>query len=223
MCVIVYKPINKSIPTHELLEKCFNTNPDGAGYMIPLNNSVEIRKGFMTFEDFIEDFEDFVAKNKINTYQTPIVFHFRITTQGGVQKELCHPYPVCRDYEEMRMLANTCDIALAHNGIIQLTSQYSRKPLPYNDTMTFIKNFASLIIDNDIYFSNNPRKCELIENLISGSRLAIMNKYGYVKLIGQFTKVDGIFYSNTHMFDAPKKTSFKFKNYYEWLNDVDVD
>lgn len=207
MCVIVYKPVGQNEPTISILEKCFKINPDGAGYMLPLNNKVVIRKGFMTFEEFKKDYYDFIYKNEIDVVKTPIVYHFRITTQGGVKRELTHPYPICDTYEEMRKCVNTCDIALAHNGVISLTSQnwYYRKEQPtYNDTMTFIKDYASLLIANNLYFASHKNTCILLERLIGASRLAIMNKLGYVKLIGEFVKRDGIFYSNNHVFETPR-------------------
>ena len=241
MCVIVYKPKGIEMPSKQELEKCFKHNPDGAGYMLPLNDKVIIRKGFMTFDDFKKDINNIVKQNNIDVLNTPIVLHFRITTQGGVQQALCHPYPICRSYDEMRALASESDIARAHNGIISLTSEsnrysywnrttkkweYNEKQLDYNDTMTFIKDYASLIIDNDLYFAINSSKCELLERLIGASKLAIMNRKGFVKLIGQFIERNGVFYSNTnHLIDPKTYYGFKTtKNYtFEELGLYDND
>ena len=220
MCVIIYKPAGIEMPCEKDLKLCFETNRDGAGYMIPLNNKVIVRKGFMTFDDFKKDIRDFVKTNNIDPTNTPIVIHFRITTQGGVKQELCHPYPICDNYEQMRALASECDLALAHNGIISLCSEYSygythhydeklkkyvisTRPIPnYNDTMTFIKDYASLIIDNDLYFARKLNKVKLIEKLIGSSKLAIMNKKGFVKLIGKFEKRNDVYYSNLNAFNT---------------------
>lgn len=232
MCVIIYKPIGKLLPKESILEKCFNANKDGAGYMLPINNKVVIHKGFMDFNSFIESIKSTIIDNNINVEKTPIVIHFRITTQGGVQKELCHPYPICDNYDNMRKLDNECNIALAHNGIIFRCSEHSyggewdsiskkwvRKEQPkYNDTMTYIKDYANLIIDNDLYFARNSHKCELLERLCENSKLAIMNYKGFVKLIGQFSEINGIYYSNTYAFDKPK-TNISFKSTKEILSD----
>ena len=80
----------------------------------------------------------------------------------------------------------------------------------YNDTMTFIKDYASLIIDNDMYFARNKNKCKLLEKLIGFSKLAIMNKKGFVKLIGEFYQRNGVYYSNLHSFPSDDKL---LKNY----------
>ena len=59
MCVIIYKPKDTNLPTFKTLESCFNHNEHGAGYMLPLNGEVVIRKGFMTFKEFINsDYSD---------------------------------------------------------------------------------------------------------------------------------------------------------------------
>lgn len=223
MCVIVYKPIGKKLPSANTLKKCFEHNSDGAGYMLPINDKVVIHKGLMKFDDFKKDIEKLFRDNNIkDVTNIPIVLHFRISTQGGRQAGLCHPYPICREYEEMRKLENTTDMALCHNGIISRcsTSEYygghwdsktrswtrgTKQKLDYNDTMTFIKDYASLIIDNDMYFAQNDNKCELLERLCEYSKLAIMNSNGFVKLIGQFFEKNGIYYSNLYHFDEPKK------------------
>ncbi len=238
MCVIVYKPLGKKLPSENTLKKCFEHNPDGAGYMLPINDKVVIHKGLMTFNDFKKDIEKVFRDNHINVEQTPIVLHFRISTQGGRQPGLCHPYPVCRSYEDMRALATECDIGLCHNGIISScsTSSYygghwdkktkswvkgTPVQLDYNDTMTFIKDYASLVIDNDQYFAKNDAKCELLERLCEYSKLAIMNSKGFVKLIGQFFEKNGIYYSNMYHFDEPKKVLNTFLTRRDFDNDDD--
>ena len=217
MCVIIYKPSGSELPNEKTLRKNFKANPDGAGYMLPLNGKVLIRKGFMTFEDFMIDLIDVIDENGIDSTATPIVLHFRITTQGGIQKELCHPFPICRDYKKMRKLSQTCDIALAHNGIIShcSSSMYnmhydaelghyvygSERKISYNDTMTYIKDYASLIINGDLNFAKNPAKTELLERTVGGTnKLAIMNGNGNVHLVGDFKEKDGCYYSNLNAF-----------------------
>ena len=47
MCVIVYKPAGCPMPDEATLRSCWDTNPDGAGMMLPDGDAVRIRKGFM--------------------------------------------------------------------------------------------------------------------------------------------------------------------------------
>lgn len=227
MCVITYKPAGVKMPSKSILKKCFDKNPDGAGYMLPLNDKVVIRKGFMNFDAFYKDIKSTIAKNGIDSVKTPIVMHFRISTQGGIQAGLCHPYPICRDYKEMRKLENASDMALCHNGIISGCSEseyyggyWDRKTkswhrgekarLDHNDTMKFIKDYASLVIDGDADFAKSKAKRELLERLCEYSKLAIMNGKGAVTLIGHFEKKDGIYYSNMLHFSDPSSKSYDF-------------
>lgn len=137
MCVIVYKPAASKMPSLDDLRKCFEANPDGAGLMWPGDDGyVHIRKGLMTWDAFESAVlsRDFAGK--------PVVFHFRISTQGGIQPGLTHPFPVCGSYEAMRSLCVKSRMGLAHNGIIGLTSDGSKD---HNDTMRFVKDFAEAL------------------------------------------------------------------------------
>lgn len=225
MCVIMYKPKGFALPSIKDLRACFNHNRDGAGFMMPINNKVVIHKGFMTFKSFIKDLYETIRQNHIDVMNTPIVCHFRISTQGGVNQALCHPFAICDTYDEMRLLKHRCDMALVHNGIITLTSESAYyggywdgqnwhrgapKKLNHNDTMKFIKDYLSLIAENDPKFTQNANKCMLIERLIGASKLAIMNGDGDVKLVGGFYNREGRYYSNLHAFPNEDKLSLNY-------------
>ena len=101
MCVVVYKPKNKEMPSEKTLLDCFLANPDGAGYMFQKDNKVKIKKGFMTFKAFYDSLvKDYAETGKNTDY----VLHFRISTQGGVNKPLCHPYPVSKNMDDLKQL-----------------------------------------------------------------------------------------------------------------------
>lgn len=203
MCIAIYKKSGIKAPSNDILKRCFNKNPQGAGYMY-VDKSIDkviIRKGFMNFNEFINDYKSTIK----NPFDIDIVYHFRISTQGGINKELCHPFPLVDNYDDMRKLNFKADCAIAHNGIIELTSeryyqgfglQYGTRGASYNDTMTFIKDYLSLIIDNQNWY-NDKNKCKLIEKLIGNSRLAILDKTGHCELIGNWILDDGIYYSNS--------------------------
>ena len=190
MCVIVYKPKNIDFPKKETLYACWKKNDDGAGFMFPYKNKVIIRKGFMTFDDFYN-----ALKETQNTYGTnrPYVMHFRITTQGGVQAKLTHPYPLSKNMSDLQELNFESDIGVAHNGIISLTSSSSVKE--YNDTMKFITDYLSLIIKKRTFY-NDADTLNLIQSLCK-SKLCILDGSGHAQMIGDFVESkDGCFYSN---------------------------
>lgn len=213
MCIIVYKPKDVKFPSIETLQNCYKNNNDGCGFMYLNKGKVTIQKGFRDFETFYK------TVSKIST-KLPVVMHFRISTQGGVKEGLTHPYPLCTDYESMRKLKNTCEVGIAHNGIIRLTSDYGLHDIDYNDTMTFIKEYASLIIDTPQFYKDG-NKVNLLAKL-AGSKLAIMSNDGNVELIGDFLEVDGCYYSNDTYKDYKSRyLNWDYTSDYPYYNDLD--
>ena len=191
MCIIVYKPENVKMPDYETLKNCFNNNEDGAGYMFAHNGKVHIIKGLMFFGGFIKSLNHTVAKYGSDR---AYVLHFRWSTQGGVRRDCTHPFPLSKNMNDLRKLKTECDIGIAHNGIIDLTTSY-QKFLTYSDTMEFITEYLSLIIKGPLYYKNAD-KLKLIEKL-TDSKLAILDGQGHCELLGgKWTEDRGVFYSN---------------------------
>ena len=223
MCVIAYKPENTRMPEKAILRNCFNNNPDGAGFMFVKNNKVHIKKGFMTFNDFYSA----LSAYKPLWYNSPFTLHFRISTQAGINKECTHPFPLSTDMTQLRKLKIKTDVGIAHNGIISLTSNYWNKTITYSDTMEFITDYLTLIIDNKYYYKDK-NKVELIEKLAE-SKLLIMSSNGHCEMIGHFIKDDGVYYSNASYMATAKKVD-KINNdilerfkCFDNLDDDDID
>ena len=208
MCIIVYKPKDKLMPNEDILRECFIRNPDGAGYMFPEDNKVVIKKGYMNFKCFYKSvMEDY---NRLG-HQTPFVLHFRIQTQGGVNQECTHPFPLSKNMVDLRTLDTESRFGVAHNGIISLTSKssytqyydyktrtyrYDYSKPDYSDTMKFITDYLALIIKDEKWYKDDDT-LSLIEKLAGGSnKFAIMDGDGHTTLIGNFIEDNGIFYSN---------------------------
>lgn len=190
MCVICVSEKGKRQPSIGELKQMWKHNPDGAGYMYVKNGAVHIRKGFMKWADFVEAMarENFTADDAV-------VYHFRISTQGGVKAEMTHPFPLTNKLLVTEMLKVRCSCGIAHNGIIPVTADANDKD--YSDTARFITDYMSWIIQ---YRSDlrDKQKLEQIKMLIGRSKLAIMTTDGEVIELGDFTDVDGIMVSNTY-------------------------
>ena len=102
MCIIVVKKAGIAAPSDEMFENMWNHNPDGAGFMYTANGGVCIEKGFMEYKDFYKAYKR--VEGKIDTVQTPMIFHFRITTHGGTSPENTHPFPVTDNLSTLRKL-----------------------------------------------------------------------------------------------------------------------
>ena len=192
--------MGKEFPSKRTLQSCFENNPHGAGYMVATGTTVEIHKGFMGFRSFWKSLRE--TRQKYGEDKA-YVMHFRISTQGGVRQDGCHPFPLSGDMDELRKLDTTADVGVAHNGIINLCSTYSRH-VDYSDTMAFITEYLSLIIKDRWYYKDDGT-LKLIDKLC-GSRLAILDKSGHCELIGKgWIIVNDVWYSN----DSYKSRSYK--------------
>ena len=94
----------------------------GAGYMFARDGRVQIHKGFMDVDSFLDAIrgEHFTAKDSV-------VYHFRISTQAGVNPEMTHPFPLSNRLSYMKALDVECRCGVAHNGIIRLTSDRNQQ------------------------------------------------------------------------------------------------
>lgn len=201
MCVIAYKPLNVAFPEEKILKNCFENNSDGAGFMYAFNGNVHIQKGYETFEKFYD------ALNKareITGDKVPYVMHFRIATQG-YEKTMTHPFPLSTNMKKLYRLRFDCNIGVAHNGILEITSDGSKT---YSDTMLFITDYLSLIIRKYKWYEDDRTK-QLIENLITGSRLAILDKNGHCELMGKgWEESNNVYYSNSSYAREPYNWDF---------------
>lgn len=190
MCIIAYKPYNIDFPMDSILQTCYENNPDGAGFMYSYKGNVYIKKGFITWESFRESL---YKARKLTGDKVPYVMHFRIATQG-YEKTMTHPFPLSSKMSNLKKVHTSCNIGVAHNGIIDLTSDGSKD---YSDTMLFITDYLSNIIQSYSWYKNDRHKV-LIERLIGNSRLAILDKNNHCELLGKgWIEDNGIFYSNS--------------------------
>ena len=136
MCIIVNKPKGVEMPSMKVLERCFDYNSDGAGLMYALKGKVEIRKGFMTFDDFKKGLSK-AEKILGDLKEHAIIMHFRITTHGNSDEGNCHPFPITKSEKLLRSERVTADLGMAHNGIISMYNTYDRTSV-LNDTQKFI-------------------------------------------------------------------------------------
>ena len=187
MCIICVSKSGVQQPTDTTLRAMFRRNPHGAGYMYARDGKVTIHKGFMNIEDFLS-----AVHAERFTPQDSVVYHFRISTQAGVNPEMTHPFPLSNQREDMKALDVICGCGIAHNGIIRLTTDPTEKE--YSDTAIFITDYLSRIIRKKADL-RDPVTLELIWQLAK-SKFAIMDNSGYVATVGHFIDDHGLLFSN---------------------------
>lgn len=110
MCIILACEANRR-PTNQIINQCWDVNPDGGGVMWAEGGHVEIAKGLMSPDDLI-------AAVRYAPKDSPLVIHMRIGTSGGYGAEVTHPYPVTDRLDALHALDVDCSCGIAHNGIL---------------------------------------------------------------------------------------------------------
>lgn len=188
ICICVVKPKGASLPSKEIFTNCFNSNPDGAGFLYVVDGIVNIEKGFMVFEDFWNR----ITSINIDKKNTLMGFHFRIKTHGTVSPENTHPFPVSTEMQDLKQLSFQSEKAIIHNGVI---SKF--KGTLYNsDTQEFVTEFLAPLNEGASDWLDNKPLTRLVYNVLE-SKMAVFTKDGRCKLFGEWTKDNGIYYSNT--------------------------
>lgn len=189
MCIIVVKPIGVDMPDKETIRECWYSNSHGAGYMLPLEGKVFIRKGFMALTHLLDELE--AVGERLDLKNLPVVMHFRIGTHGGLVAENTHPFPVVVDPLQMKHLTTTCMVGAVHNGIIDIAV-----PTGVSDTAYYIYSQLSLLRKMDRRFYANPHAIRMIENA-TDSKWAFMDGDGMVTTVGKFISDSGLMFSNS--------------------------
>ena len=217
MCIAIAKPMGVDIPTDDILTNCFNNNPDGAGFAFNLNNEVVIRKGYMKLKDFLDAFHKY--DTKFDFKNRGVLIHTRITTHGGTNPQMCHPFPINADEGALKKIEYTSPYAVIHNGIISLTSAEATKKKDMSDTAIFVQKYLTKIAKNKKWFGNKAN-IELIEELID-SKMAILNGSGKIIMTSGFTEDNGVFYSNSS-YKENRRTSLCYGSW-DWFDDYEYD
>lgn len=217
MCVIMVKESNVKFPEENILQNCWDNNPDMGGFMFTVNNTVHIKKGYKTYEAFKKALD---STREMYGDDIPYVLHFRISTQG-YNTSCCQPFPLSSKMKALKKSHTKCNVGVAHNGVLQLTSDGG---LDYSDTMKFITDYLVNIIQ-DLSWHNNNRTKLLIENLIEGSRFAILDKAGKCTRLGKgwIEESQGLYFSNSSYSYkkctyTSKYTPYYYDDYADWYD-----
>ena len=222
MCIIVSKEKNKKIPNKGILENCFNSNPDGAGFMYTFNNKVIIEKGFFTFNEFYNRLMQ--VDKSLNLKKKSLVMHFRIGTSGGYAEGACHPFPITNNIKELQKTETTSKLAMVHNGII---SNYTFGKL--SDTQNFVKDFVFPLSKINGNFLNNKNAIDLLYKQSAATKLCFLDKNDNITYVGDFITDQGIKYSNTSYKEYAYMPLYqgygKYKNnkFFNWMPNYDED
>lgn len=230
MCIIAVKKIGIDLPNDNVFRNCFYNNDDGAGFMYNKDGKVIIKKGYMNFTDFKTALDDSLKEIK-DVKNTGMVFHFRITTQGGTKPQNCHPFPISNRDIDLQATYFETDLGIAHNGIIDLTSghnygkydytlkKYVKKDTHLSDTQLFIRDYLYGIYKLNNRFYDSEDGLDLVEKLID-SKMAFLNPDGEIKTVGVFNENKGMLYSNyTYSYSTYRSSRYVYGSMWDDYDD----
>lgn len=194
MCVIIYSKIGTEINENELKE-AWETNPDGGGYAIIENGKVYYKKGFMKFNEFLNDFRKYNNKN----YEK--IIHFRITSKGATNRRQTHPFK--KNNPNITEYTGKKPVYFMNGTISNLTLEKG-----LNDTATYIRKYKNGIKANQAGIN--------ILSQATDCRWATATPNG-IFISDDFIKEDGLYYSNlNHKYlNYYKFNKTGLKTYYE--------
>ena len=195
MCIIMYKPAGVSMPPSQLLEFCWQSNPDGAGimYQSKERDNLFVVSGLMNFEELtaeVEKIDDIEMRN--------VGIHFRKATSGPITKENCHPFFI-GGYQNRNEAG-----AVMHNGDLEICPRCPES----SDTETLVHNVLTPIFElsDKKNFLSNPRVDTIIRTLCTkGNRYLIMNKNTCKMYSNEWLCRDRIWWSKSEIkkYDCP--------------------
>lgn len=163
MCIIIFKPVGVPINV-DILKRCFQSNPHGAGFMFPSQDKVIIHKHLGTFCDFLNVWR----KRQKEFPNVPVIFHFRYATVGSINMENCHPHRIASD------------LAFVHNGTFTRGIDTDAE---VSDTITFRDQHLSSM--NGDSLAGIRRFAMLEEEIGRHNKLAFMNGSGRVVICNE--------------------------------------
>jgi hypothetical protein len=177
MCIISAIPQGKQI-SKATLQRCWNNNQHGGGFMFTDGKRVQTFKELTSFKRYWKAFTEARALHPDSSF----VCHFRISTHGKIDETNCHPF-----------LVNN-QLGFAHNGIIR------NAPVSPNFSDTYMFN-ATILQNLPKSFLDNHATMSLIKEYIgSGSKLAFLTHDNRIVLVnekaGEWDE-NGVWFSNS--------------------------
>ena len=194
MCIAIYKPEGKVL-SQATLKECYDSNPDGAGFMYAEDKKLHIQKGFFSYDSFYKAYKHHENKQA--------VLHFRIKTHGKIDTTNCHPFAVNNS------------LAFVHNGVISGFGDVN-----HSDTIGFNHGVLQPLVNKwgNLALFQDPI-IDLIEGRIGYSKLIFLDRHGNHKIMNEGKGVwdDDVWYSNTSYkpYVAPVTTSWSSKSWLE--------
>lgn len=189
MCIIATYPAGIAPAKQEIINM-IERNPDGVGIAWAHDQHVHVLKGLSDEVAVSEIIEEIIPEN------SPILFHARIATSGGISAGVCHPYPITAKFANMRETFATYRVpVIAHNGVLHdYTPDKTMRKI--NDSMLFNARVIYPLYHSRL--AQRDRDNIIISALGSSNKIAILEPCGIIRHYGRgwIKTPAGVCYSN---------------------------
>lgn len=182
MCLAIYKPADVSI-SEARLKSGWLGNSGGGGFCYVRKGQVKVFKEFLKWQDFLEAYNQHLAKNK----KSPFLIHFRIPSMGDRSGKNTHPFTFAHG-------------ALIHNGTIYGTGAISGSGP--SDTALFTARFGDRLTYDNV--EDNKKQ---ISEALGYNKIALLYHDGRHQILNEEDGhwVDGAWYSNNYSFSREER------------------
>lgn len=172
MCIAIQTEPGKVVAA-DVLVRCYNSNPDGAGFAYIKDGKVELSKGFFKIGEFIPAYHKIAEQYG---QDNAMLLHFRIATEGKVNAANTHPFRVRNG-------------ALVHNGCLWGTPQGLKAE--FSDTRSFAQRMY-----NELTYPIVKASITELEDALGWNKLGLLYDDGSYIRLGDWYGEDGVWYSN---------------------------
>jgi len=184
MCVII--ACHKNFPDMQTLQQAEEANSHGGGIAWIEGKKIKILKGLES-----KEINKLIMKGKV---KLPCIIHFRIASIGDITNELTHPFPINETVDQS--LKGSYDQVLFHNGTWNDWKEYMLKALVNRNNLKMPN--GSWSDSRAMAFLAHIYGIGFL-NLIAGfNKIAVLNNEGIIMYGDNWSKEDGIYYSNQH-------------------------
>lgn len=206
MCLAIFQPAGKPIPREHLVNG-WDNNPDGAGLMyFDENWQLQTFKS-MTFDKFIDKYDELWAKYGENS---PFAIHFRWATHGSKTIDNVHPFQV----------SDSC--MMMHNGVINCHIPDKKM----SDTASFAKHYLAAMPER---WFDNSYLFDMVQDYCAGSKLIVMTSDRNAEYCAYIVNEhdgfwdDEIWYSNKGYCSARQRAFYTPKSKSVYMDEDDVE
>ena len=164
MCLIIVQPIGDAPLAGALLQRAWNVNPDGAGYMFSDAGTLVIRKPFYSISKLLASYRtDFAAHGG----EMPFVMHLRLASHGDRGPANVHPH-----------LLDHGRAGLVHNGILAVSGECCDE----SDTAVWCRTILAMRSARQLV---SPQFGRLLQSMVGRNKIVLMDGRGKVSIVNE--------------------------------------